>query len=340
MTVTPRDRVLAAIQGEVIDRPPMTLWRHWPIDDQDAEVHATVAVEHHGGLGLDLLKLTPSAAYMSEAWGARTEYRGDVMGVRDYVSRPIGSAADWDHIVPLDVAQSPSLQREVDVVRLVRDHVGPAVPVLPTVFTPLSVVRYLAGDGFFLPHLRMHRADVERALDAITETTIGLVRALLAAGADGIYFSLLPASHTMVSMQEYREVALPRDQQVFAAAEDSVLRVAHFHLPFPLLPLSRHLPANVVSWEHAGSGPSLAEGMEVTGKAVMGGVDQLGLLAHGRAADVAAEVRRVAAIAREPRSHGVIVATSCSYPLTAPRGNLLAFSRSVRGLGEDVGHSM
>ena len=331
MSVTGRERVLAALAGEVTDRPPMTLWRHWPVDDQDAAAHARSAVAHHDSLGLDLLKITPSASFMSEAWGARTEYRGDVMGVRDYSFRPVAGPEDWLRLEAIDVTDAPSLSREVEVVRLLRDQLGPDVPLLPTVFTPLSVIRYMAGDRF-VADVRMHRAAVDHALAAVTETTVRLVQDLLAAGADGIYFSLFPASYSVASEAEYREVALPWDVLVTVAAEAAAVRVAHFHLPFPLLGLARDLPVNVVSWEHTAGGPDLAGGMELTGRTVIGGVDQHGALARGGPDEVATEVRAAGRAAYRPGTTGLILATSCSYPLTAPVGNLHTFADTVRSL--------
>ena len=31
---THRERIQAALQGELIDRAPVALWRHFPVDDQ------------------------------------------------------------------------------------------------------------------------------------------------------------------------------------------------------------------------------------------------------------------------------------------------------------------
>lgn len=323
-TIDSRERVAAALAGEIADRPPLTLWRHWPVDDQDAVTHARVAVAHHRRLGLDILKLTPSAAFMSEAWGAVTEYRGAATGVRDYVTRPVSEPADWGVVTRLAPNSVPSMAREVEVVRRVRADVGPQTPVLATVFTPLSVVRYLAGDGVFTSHLRRDPETVARAMRAIAETTIDLVRLLLDAGADGIYFSLFSASYAVMSEVEYRELVLPSDREVMEAAEDAWLRVAHFHLPDPMLALASALPVNMVSWEHTHGGPDLAEGARIAGHAVIGGVDQVGPLAWADADTVRAEGRELVRAARSMLPAGLIAATSCSYPLTTPEGNLLA----------------
>lgn len=331
MRITARDRVQSALEGEVLDRPPVCVWRHWPGDDQDARAACDVAVEHRDALGLDLVKLTPSASYLAEAWGAETRYAGDPNGVREYVRRPVREAADWADVVELDPRDVPALAREVEVVRAVRERVGPDVPVVPTVFTPISVARYLTGDEVFLAQVRNERRHLDRALEAIARTTVTLVERLLAAGASGVYYSLFPASALSMGAGEYREVALGHDRAVMEASDGALVRAAHFHLPYPLLELARELPANLVGWEHTRGGPSLAEGMALTRRAVIGGVDQHGVLAHGTAADVAREVRGLLDLAASPASTGLVVATSCSYPLTTPRGNVRALVRTVQG---------
>ena len=37
---THKERIQASIKGEIIDRPPVALWRHFPIDDQSPETLA------------------------------------------------------------------------------------------------------------------------------------------------------------------------------------------------------------------------------------------------------------------------------------------------------------
>lgn len=325
---TPQDRVRAALQGDVADRPPFTLWRHWPEADQVPSEHVDAEVAHRDRLGLDVLKLTPSAAFMSQAWGAQTVYRGDSLGVRDYTLRPVSRPQDWARVVELDVASSPTLHDEITTVRLARDRVGPDVPVLPTVFTPLSVARYLAGDEVLLAHVRDARGALEQALEAITRTTRTLVAELVAAGADGVYFSMFPASRTMFDADTYRDLALPHDQRVMEAAGAGWFNVAHFHLTEPLVELAPSLPVHAVSWEHTRSAPGLREGGDLVGKPVLGGVDQFAVLHHGSPSEVRTAVEDAH---RESRGR-IVLSTSCSYPLDVPVDNLEAFREAVHGL--------
>jgi uroporphyrinogen decarboxylase len=280
-------------------------------------------------LQFDLVKVTPSADYMANAWGATTEYFGERLGVREYVNRPITEPEDWNQVQPLEPHVVPSLVRELEAIRTVKSH-SPEIPVLATVFTPLSVARYLCGEDLFLAHSRLYRKHLEGAVDAIAATTVDFVRAVIEAGADGIYVSAYPASHSMISEVEYRDLASRSDVAVLEAAEDALLRILHFHLPYPMLQLAKQYPANLVSWEHTRGGPSLAHGKALTGKPVIGGIDQFGALSMGNADDVVADVRTAIADVGEK---GLIFASSCSIPIHTPRSNLLRARDYVHSMG-------
>lgn len=327
--VTSRERVEATLAGEVADHPPVSLWRHWPGDDQDGGALAESTLGFQRQHDFDLVKITPSAAFMAEVWGARTEFRGDAMGVRDYLSRPVTQADHWDAIEEVAPSDAVSLSRELEAAQLVRAALPDDIPVVATLFSPLSVARYLCGEHLFLSQLRMHRAQVVRALGAITATTVRHVRALADAGVDGIYMSAFPASHPVMSQTEYSELATADDVAVLEAASDLSLRILHFHLPHPFLELGRGYPANMVSWEHTRGGPSISEGMALTGRPVLGGLDQFGVLSNGSPDEV---TREVGALLEETGPRGLMVSSSCSVPIPTPRGNIEALTAAVRAV--------
>ena len=45
---THKERIQACIQGEVIDHPPVALWRHFPVDDQTPGTLAKAALQQAG----------------------------------------------------------------------------------------------------------------------------------------------------------------------------------------------------------------------------------------------------------------------------------------------------
>ena len=59
---THRERIQAAIKGEIIDRPPVALWRHFPVDDQSPETLANATLYFQNNYDFDLVKVTPASS--------------------------------------------------------------------------------------------------------------------------------------------------------------------------------------------------------------------------------------------------------------------------------------
>jgi uroporphyrinogen decarboxylase len=186
MSMTRRERLAAALRGEPVDRPPVALWRHFPVDDQDPEQLAQSVAAFQAHYDWDFVKFTPSSSFCVEDWGCRAVYRGHPEGTSDYIARPVSAPADWRRIEPLD-PYAGALGMQLTAIRRARELIDPDVPLLATIFSPISQAKNLIGGGMEIVHLRRHRSDLVYALEAITETTIRFVRAVLATGADGIF---------------------------------------------------------------------------------------------------------------------------------------------------------
>jgi uroporphyrinogen decarboxylase len=82
-----------------------------------------------------------------------------------------------------------------------------------------------------------------------------------------------------------------------------------------------------VSWDvHAAGNPSLADGRDATGKAVLGGVGHKTTLMQGPPEAVASEAR---AAVEETGGAGLIVGPGCSVPPEAPDANLSALTGAI-----------
>jgi len=53
-----RERMKAALTGKPVDRPPVAFWRHWPIDDQDADALARATFDYQRKYDWDFMKDT------------------------------------------------------------------------------------------------------------------------------------------------------------------------------------------------------------------------------------------------------------------------------------------
>ena len=326
---TKKERIEAVLAGDRADRLPVAFWRHWPGDDQDASRLAEVTVAFDRRYDWDFAKVTPSSSYSVEDWGATTRYVGVPLGEREYLSRPVAKREDWAALRPLDVTRG-ALGRQLETIRLVRAALGPEVPLVMTVFNPLVVARFLAGDERFPAHLRLYPDQVRAALETITATYERFVDAALRAGADGVFFSTMAAAASMMTVAEYREWGTLYDLRVLGAASRGWFNILHLHSSYPMLDLAREYPVRAVNWDDRASEPSLGVGKELAGKTVIGGVDQWGTLQRGTPDEVRAEAREAIAACD---GRGMLLAGGCTYPLTVPEGNLLAARRIVEESG-------
>jgi uroporphyrinogen decarboxylase len=323
--MTKRDRVKAALAGETADRVPVSFWRHWPGDDQKPESLALVALDFQRRYDLDFIKVPVSPAYCVEDYGAMHGYKGNSMGDREFLEHAVRRVEDWDRIHPLDVSKG-SYGRSLHALRMIIDQKEKDTPVIFTMFNPLAMAAYLAGDENLLVHLRSEPHHVLRALEALAETSTRFARSALAGGCDGIFLSTRFASYELMNEDEYRQFGRPGDLAVLAAAENGWFNVLHLHGQHPMfIPLSDY-PVQAVNWHDRTAWPGLAEAGKLVPHALMGGVEQFKTLHFGSTDEVKAQVKDAI---RQMRGRRLIVTTGCTYPVGVPHSNLMAMRKAV-----------
>src|SRR5207253_8006544 len=167
-----RERVLAAINRQPVDRVPYAVWRHFPSVDHSPAGLAQATLRFHERYGSDFLKITPRGSYAVEAWGCVESDAVREDGHRPCASCAVRSAEDWKRIRVLDPATAAGYSLHLEtIIRMGFDRRIGDAPVLPTVFSPLSLARKLSGDRL-RDDLRTHPELVRSALEAITETLI------------------------------------------------------------------------------------------------------------------------------------------------------------------------
>src|SRR2546426_11523787 len=96
-----RERVLAAVNRQPVDRVPYAVWRHFPSVDHSPAGLAQATLRFHERYGSDFLQITPRGGYAVEAWGG-----GEGDEPREDGHRPCARCAgrapeDWKAIRPL-----------------------------------------------------------------------------------------------------------------------------------------------------------------------------------------------------------------------------------------------
>jgi uroporphyrinogen decarboxylase len=244
------------------------------------------------------------------------------------VSAAVPDLASWRKV---ELVNRKALDDQVESIGLVASELGRDVPVIQTVFSPITIGGYLVGKSSarVRRELRQHPELVRPALDKIAEALVDFGRRSVAAGAAGIFYAISGyTSKDAMSESAYRETLLPDDMGVLgqmpAQAWFNVVHLCGSHLNFGL---ARDLPAQAVSWSvHNQGNPSLAEGQKLSGRPVMGGLGQRASLLYGPPPEVEAEVRRAVA---ETGGRGLLLAPGCSVPPRAKDVNLAAMVTAV-----------
>jgi uroporphyrinogen decarboxylase len=326
----PQTRVRVALSLERPDRPPAGWWGHAYREEWSARELAEVTVARQRAFEMDFVKLQPRACCFAEAFGSEYRPSGEDGVGPVLVRSAVTSSQDWPQLPSVD-AGAPALRDQVDALAMVVDRLGPTVPVIQTVFSPLTVAGYLVGKdpARTISELRVHPDEVAGALERITDALADFAARSVAAGAAGIFFAISRfASEDHLSAQEYEREVLAYDRRVLAALPDTAwFNVLHLCGPRVHFGLAAALDAQAVSWSiHEAGNPSLAEGLARSGRAVMGGLDHAGALAVGSPPAVRAQGRLAVS---STDGAGLLLAPDCSVPHDAPERNLHALMQSV-----------
>ena len=323
---THRERMEACIAGRNTDRPPVALWRHFPVDDQQPEKLAAATLQWQKTYDWDIVKVTPASSFCIRDWGVEDEWKGDSEGTRRYTKRAVFALEDWAQLSVLDV-DSPQLAAQLKCLSLLRDELGPDVPLIQTVFSPLAQAKNLVGGTDLLAHMRMRPEWVGRGLEIILESTRRFVRAARAAGLiDGIFYAVQHAQASLLTKDEFIEFGRSYDLQVLESARMLWLNILHAHGENLYFNNVADYPVQMINWHDRDTPPSLSEALPRTRAALCGGLRRETMV-YGTAEDVEAEA--IDAFDQTRGGQRLMLGTGCVVPIIAPHGNLMAARMSV-----------
>jgi uroporphyrinogen decarboxylase len=324
--MTKRERVLAALGRRHVDRPPVAFWRHVPDVDHTARGLADAMLAFQRAWDLDFIKIMSSGVYCVEDWGCKVAYRGSPNGAKTCTQHAVGQVSDWGKLKPLDPGQG-ALGRELEALRLILRGRSDDVPVLHTVFAPLTIARKLAGDRL-LADLKEHPDAVMAGLDVITDTVIRYVVAVVQAGADGIFYASQDASRDMLDDGQHARFSMPYSWRVLESLGSTpVFTVLHLHGRHIYFDRKATLPVAAVNWHDRLTAPSLGDALRRFTGAVVGGLNETETLLKGPPEAVTAQV---ADAIQQTAGTGVIVAPGCVLPLATPDASLEAVVAAVK----------
>lgn len=320
-----RTRLETTLAGGAVDRPPVALWRHFPVDDQEPGSLAAATVDFQRAYDFDLVKVTPASSFCVRDWGARDDWHGAPEGTRDYTRRVIQQPEDWARLEILDPGRG-FLAGQLECLRLIVAELGDDVPVIQTVFNPLSQAKNLVGREELLVHLRRYPEAVHTGLNIIAESTRRFVEASLETGISGIFYAVQHAQYGLLSLEEYQQFGRAYDMQVLEPAGGLWLNLLHLHGEEVMFDAFLDYPMAVINWHDRETPPSLSDAQARYSGVVCGGLRRWETMVLGTPEQVRAEA--LDAI-QSTAGQRFILGTGCVLLTTTPRGNILAARQSV-----------
>jgi uroporphyrinogen decarboxylase len=324
MNISHRERLKTCLNGESTDHPPVALWRHFPVDDQAPETLAAATLNFQKTYDFDLVKVTPASSFCLRDWAVEDLWEGNTEGTRRYVKHPIQKPGDWEKLPPLEPS-APHLTAQLACLRQIRAGLGPDVPMLQTVFSPLAQAKNLVGKATLIEHLRKYPEAVLKGLETIALSARRFVEATLETGVDGIFYAVQHAQAGLLTLDEYKTFGVPFDHKTLEPAEDLWCNMLHLHGSAVYFEIVEAFNFPIANWHDRENPPSLAEAQKTYAGVVCGGLRQDTLVYRGQA-----EVRSEAEDAlAQTNGQRFILSTGCVVPVIAPHGNLMAARKSV-----------
>lgn len=323
--ITHRQRLENCLSNQTLDRVPVALWRHFPVDDQTPESLARATLDYQNFFDFDLVKVTPASSFCLKDWGVQDEWRGVAEGTRDYTQRIIHEPEDWEKLPALDPHKG-HLAAQLHCLRLIFSQLGPGTPILQTIFNPLSQAKNLAGGEKLLVHIRRYPEAVHAGLKIIAQSTQHFIEACSIEGISGIFYAVQHAQFGLLSTKEYLSFGKTYDLQLLESAKNLWLNMLHLHGNQVMFTELLDYPVQIINWHDRDTWPSLREARAISPHVLCGGLQREKTIVLGTPEQVHTEsIDAIRAIGGQR----FILGTGCVAPITAPHGNLLAARRSV-----------
>jgi uroporphyrinogen decarboxylase len=322
---THRERLEVCLSQGKLDRTPVALWRHFPVDDQSPDTLAAATLAFQRTFEFDLVKVTPASSFCIKDWGAQDEWHGATEGTRDYTHQVIQSPEDWERLPLLD-PNSGLLARQLECLQLLVKELGPQTPVIQTVFNPLAQAKNLVGQKNLLVHMRRYAQALHAGLQTIANSTIRFIEAAQKTGIAGVFYAVQHAQYELLTREEYTDFGIAYDLQVLEPTQNLWLNMLHLHGVEVMFDLVSDYPVQIINWHDRETDPSLGEALQRFSGVVCGGIQRERSMVFGTAEQVTSEAIQAIQATNGKR---FILGTGCVVPVIAPYGNIMAARKSV-----------
>lgn len=306
-------RFQAAVRGDAVDYPPCVAWCNFATDAVDGAENARRQIAFFETCGWDLCKAMNDYRLTPPAGIDTIETPDDMLR---FIRRPLSERIFAEQLACL---------------RILRKTLGPDVPLIDTLFEPFFSVLFAVGFSK-APLIRRHPQAAGAMHTALTDTFIDYIAEIRRIPVDGVLYAtnacILPPSSRGISDDEFRVFHEPYDRRLLDAMK-GLVRIVHAHgNPLDIRRVLDY-PCEVLSWSDRLAGnPSIASVRALTGKCLMGGIDESRL--HERSLpEIRAEVAD--AIAQAGGTRNLILSPGCNVAPGIALRALACFRDAARG---------
>jgi uroporphyrinogen decarboxylase len=231
----------------------------------------------------------------------------------------IKTPKDWEKI---PVYGKDFFEPQLEVIREITKELKSEALIIPTVYSPLLLATEVVGRDRYLAHAQEDPDAVEKGIRNLTESILYYIRESIKIGVDGFYLSTHGGDKAVFyDGPLFSQLIKPYDDIIFKEANDnSLFNILHICSPENTYQKLDHLsayPSSVINPPtllNDGTTLDLKETQHLFRRPVMGGLDNHGVIAHGKPEDILKEVDKVL----EKASPNFILAANCTISGDVP----------------------
>ncbi|HHV24840.1 MAG TPA: MtaA/CmuA family methyltransferase [Methanosarcina sp.] len=229
---TLKTRLLAALEGKPVDKVPVCsvtqtgivelmdeVGAPWPEAHTNPELLAKLAIANYELSGLEAVRVPYCLTVLVEAMGCEIN-----MGTKNRQPSVIGHPYPKSlegAAIPEDLLQRGRIPAVLEAIKIIREKVGPDVPIIGGMEGPITVASDLVSVKSFMKWSIKKTDLFEQSLDIATEAAIMYANAMVEAGADVISVADPVASPDLMSPASFKQFLQARLQK-FSSSVDSI----------------------------------------------------------------------------------------------------------------------
>lgn len=267
-----RARIEAALQGRIPDRVPFGMWLHNFAEENSDAALANETTRLYERFDFDFIKPQSRPYCFAQMWGQEfkaSSHRDTLPQVTRFVVRGAGDLQNINAVA----AGKGALEEQIRAFRMIRRVVGNEVPIIATIFSPLTNMTLMHEGGFDSAQelTRTAPESLERALTNMGKTLRDYARMCIDEGVDGIFYACTTGNHGQASDEEFERFQRPLDELILEGAHGGSMNVLHMCGTHLMAERFKDYNVHAFSWGTTPNNPTLRQMHAMTGKAVLGG---------------------------------------------------------------------